>query len=222
MPTVTLAYLRQRVYDGLDNNTVFFTTDQVDRAINQGLRRLNVIVGFIQDTVPYPGFTIAGQSLYDTPDGILAPLRVYCEGRELEKLTLTELGQAYRSWAVDTTATKGPTARWAPIGLSRFVIHPIDAVGGNFLETQGIVPMTPLVADDDVMSLEDPWLDLIVRYAQARVLLKDSAQTFAQASLIYQQWISTLKNFTAWSGMRWPAYWYIKELNVTEKNAKVV
>ncbi len=217
MPTVSLAELRLSVYDDLDGNTGFFPAGQINAALNEGLRRLNLILGITQGIVALPGFTVANQLLYATPPGILVPMAVYLEGRELEKSSLREIAMRYRSWAVDTSDTSGPAMQWAPIGIGTFAIHPMDADGGSLLEVQGITPTVPLTADDQVVDLEDQWAELLVKYTRMRVLLKDSTAMFSQASgQIYPEFIRALKTAMIWSGMKFPAYFIEKRLESGE------
>ena len=218
MPTFTLAELRQEVYSDLDNNTGFYPIGQVNAAINECLYRLNLILGLLQDTIPITGgFAIGGQLIYPTPPGIMIPISVYAEQRELEKCSLRELSMRFRSWAVDTTTTKGPIAHWSPIGIGSFVIHPMSAIGGESLEVQGVTPTTPLLFDGQNISLEDQFAELVVKYARMRVLLKDSSATFSQASgEIYPDWIRTLKTDMLWQSMKFPRFWVEEQLQKNE------
>ena len=211
MPDFTLADLEQRVWDGLDNDVGLYPEPNVRGVLNEGLRRLNVAVGIAQDTIPVPGFSVAGQREYATPAGIVIPIKVYFEGRILEPFSLRELATRFRKWATDTTVNYGPVNRWAPIGLGMFIIHPIDAAGGNLIEVQGVVPMIPLTAPGQVISLEDQMCDILIDYAKSRIMLKESGTPFGQASLNYQEMIRKLKPLSLWKDLKFPPYFLVSD-----------
>ena len=213
MPSFTLATLQQLVLDKLDGNVGMYPLAQITLALNQGLRRLNLITGFQQATVPVPGWTVANQLVYNPPPGILIPITVYVEERELVKVgSLQELAEQHRNWATDTTATSGPTQRWAAIGITQFVIHPMDAVGGRLLEVSGVAPIIPLTAPGQTVNLDDEWVDMLVDYASTRVMIREIGAPFQGTMGIQRALVEKLKTLTIWSGMNWPEYWFAKQL----------
>lgn len=211
MPTVTLAALEARILADLDGNTAFYTEPFLRRVINQGLRRLNNLVGFHQAQVPVPGFTSAGGYLYDTPDGILFPLSVWYEQRELQLTSLQDLGRKHRSWSTETSATDGVVRNWAPAGLSRFVINPADAYGGALLEVFGVAPITPLVDPGNTVDLNDEFVEILVDYGVSRGQLPVGGQPFAVASMAYQRMVANIKEHLLFQSMVFPKYWLLKQ-----------
>lgn len=206
MPTFTLSQLSQLVWDGLDSNSGLYPQAQVTSVLNEVLRKTNLLVGWNQATVPVPGFTVANQLLYSTPAGIVIPLKVYFEERELEKYSLSKLAQKYRSWAVDQNLYEGQVARWFPIGLSTFGIHPLDAYGGGLLEVQGVAPVTPLVNSGDVVTLDDELCEVLVKYTRGRITLKEQGGPFAAASVAYQEFIRAMKGMAMIASFTFPRY----------------
>src|SRR5579863_3219021 len=130
MPVYTASQLQTLVLDQLDSSPEF-PLPSVLAVINQALYRLGLLTGFNQSTVPIPGFTQANTFQYNTPQGILIPLRLDVEGVAIDKYSLRRLAREFRDWTTDTTAFAGQISRWAMIGFSTFVIHPADAVGGQ-------------------------------------------------------------------------------------------
>lgn len=207
----TVAQLEQQVWDQLDNNTGEFPEPNVRAVLSQGLQRLNNLVGFSQDTVPVPGFSVANQLLYARPAGILIPLRVDFEGEELEKTSLARIARRYRDFAVDT----GKPSRWCLIGLRTFLIHPADPVGGGLLEVSGVAPIAKLGADtSETIDLDDEHAEILVDWAKFRLLLKEGGKSFSDASVSgYQAMISKAKTLALWESMTFPAYYMVKESN---------
>ena len=215
MPSVPLSQLEARVYSSLDGNQLEFPERFVRAALNEGLARLNLILGYNQVTLPIAGttgnFTVAGQREYNVPAGILIPIRVDFEGTEIQRLSLERLARAYRTWAVDTSTYMGPPARWASIGLKQFVIHPIDADGGSSLEVTGIANITPLVNQDDVVTLEDQFTEILIMYAKTRVMAKEPGKPFADQARQLQEMWKTVRKASIWKVNEWPLYWYGKQ-----------
>lgn len=212
MASVTLQQLETRVYDQLDANNLEFAEPFVRAAINQGLFRLNVLLGFSQATLPIAGnFTVQGQRQYPVPAGILIPLRLDFEGQELDRVSLSRLGRAYRTWAVDSTRDLGPVARWASIGLSQFVIHPIDALGGNSIEVTGIANLVPLAAPTDTILLDDQWQEIVVRFAKVRVMAKEPGKPFADIAQQLKDFWRGVQAQMIWKGVETPHYWLRKQ-----------
>lgn len=209
MPTFTLSQLEQRIWDSLDNNSGQYPEPQLRLVVNEGLRRLNLLTGFNQATVSVSGGSVANRLEYSTPAGIMIPMRLDYNGRELNRMSFRRLVQKRIDWATKTNAS-GPVSDWATISLTRFVICPIDAVGGSVLDMTGVAPITPLVNSGDPVTLDDAFADLLVDYGRMRAPLKEGGATFANASIAYQAMVKKLKTMTIWSGMAFPQYWLLK------------
>jgi hypothetical protein len=216
LPSLSTSALEGRVYDSLDNNQGMYPPAQVLAMLNEGLFRLNIICGLFQAIIPVPGFSVAGQLEYDVPTGILIPLRVYLEGRELEKTSLTRLGDKFRDWTGETSQYNGPVQRWAPVGTRKFVVHPREALGGQMLKVEGIVPSVPLSTPGYSTQLDDQFSDILTDHAKTRVLMKLGGKQFSDASLTRNEMVRKLKALTVWTGMKFPRYWILKETEPDE------
>lgn len=182
MPTVTLAELLVRVYDQLEQNDQLYTFAQLTAAINESYRIVNAFCGINQSLVSVPGFSVANQLLYTVPSPILFPLSAYFEGRLLRKSSLGSLARNNRGWATNSTHKSGPVRSWAPIGITQFVIHPYDSLGGRDIAVQGVIEPTPLVILTDILQVEDEYLDMIISLTAHRAQLKEGGRVFANSS----------------------------------------
>jgi len=205
--TFSLQQIDQRVLDALDNNSQEFPQQQRYAVINQGLYRLNNLCGFSQKTIAVPGFTVANQLIYSSPTGILIPLSVDFEGQRLEPTSRKRLARRYRDFTTDT----GLPREWARIGLSRFLIHPADSFGGGMLEMTGVANLTKLVQPGDTTLLEDQFIECVVLWAKARLLLKEGGKAFEDASMVFQQYFKQVKVLSIWSDLSFPSYWILQE-----------
>ncbi len=206
MPTITLADLRTLVYARVEDNTLLYTTAEVDAVINEAMRLTNLFTAFNQTSIQLPNFTVADQLLYDVPFPIIFPTRIAYEGKDLDKTGLIRIAQDYRYWATDTTNTYGPVGRWVPIGIKRFALHPIDSIGGASITITGVAEPTLLVAPGDVMQLDDDFVTLIVDYCGHRLVLKEGGKVFSDASLLIQSYWRNTKQLKRWQTFKAPRY----------------
>jgi len=211
VPTVTLANLEQQVWDRLDSNSNWYPELNVRYALNEGLKKSNLIVGWNQATINVSGNSVANQYLYSTPIGIVVPMRVEFAGRELNPVGLKSLTRKYRNWISDTSNLIGPVKYWSRIGISQFLLYPADSIGGSVVAVTGIAPVPMLVNQGDVVDLENHWTQLVVKYAAARCQLKDSGATFSMAQGIMKQVMIDLKLMSVWKSMEFPQEFALRE-----------
>lgn len=202
----TFAQLKQLTYARLENNNVMWEDAEVGDIINECLASINIITGFYQGTSPAL-ISGAGQLVYSTPAGMLYPQRVMFESSQLDPVPVTRIGRDYRTWTTDTTAKMGAVARWVPIGINYFAIHPADSIGGNSIFVTGVLETPELVLPTDAISLQDQYVDLLVNSVYSRIVLKLSGPaTLAGLSLYSKAIIPELKRLTILQSMRWPKF----------------
>ncbi len=202
----TLQDIDNLVLARLEGNDVMWETAERYNIINECLQNLNLVVGFYQGTAA-PIISGAGQLVYSTPSGMLYPLRCQFEASQLDPVPITRIGRDYRTWTTDTTAKMGPVARWVPIGINYFAIHPADSVGGNSIFVTGVMETPELVLPTDAITLEDQYASLLVTAAFSRLVLKISGpSTLAGLSLYPKVIIPELKRLTILESMRWPKF----------------
>ena len=206
MPIFTLASLESKCLGGLDNNTAEYPLTEVDFVINEVIRLVALFTGFYKATVQVPGYSVAKQLVYNTPPGILAANVISFEGRQLQKISLKRLARERRNWATDTTDSKGRVEFWAPVGASKFVISPIDSQGGRDISVTGMAEPPLLVDPDDVMTLENEYVELIPEYAVHRLLLKEGGKAFADASLSLNEFYDKLKQRSRYEKLKLDKY----------------
>ncbi len=210
MPTFTLAQLRTKAYSRVDNNTAFYGTDEVDQVINECVRVVALVTGFYRTTAQLPAWTVANQLVYTTPAGILIPTDIAFEGRQLQKISLKRLARQRRNWATDTTASKGRVEFWAPVGIGKFVISPKDAQGGRDLTITGLGTPPLLALPNDVLSIENEYVELITEYCAHRLPLKEGGKIFADGSLALNAFYKKLAQRKRLESWKQPKYWLVK------------
>lgn len=206
MPQYQLQDLDARVLDRLEGNSLFYVQTERTNAINEGLRVLNMYTGFTQGVVSVPGGTQAGRYIYDQPAGLLFPMAVAFNNRQLRRTTFRALAQRYRLWSQDTTTSFGPVAEWWPIGVQKFGIHPADVISGLPLAIVGVIEPTLLVNPTDVINLPDEFTETVVELAAHVLQLKEGGKIFADASALYQKFLSEMKDYGRWRWMIQPRY----------------
>ena len=210
MPLFTLADLRTRALDRLDGNAILYTNPELDWVINEAVRITALFTGFYRATVQLPEYTTAGIRIYDVPAGILVPTAVAFEGRQLQKISLKKLARKRRNWATDTTATHGQVEFWAPVGITRFVISPLDAAGGNDITLTGMAEPPLLVLPADVMQLENEYVELITEYCAHRLPLKEGGKIFTDASMGLNTYYSKMNERRRFTKLAMPKYYRLQ------------
>jgi len=201
-----LEQLQQLALDRVESNSLMFTLPKVTAVINESIQVINLISGFLQSTIAVPGNSVQNQLVYQTPVGILFPLRVQFNGTQLNPTPLWQLASDYYTWATDNTNKRGSVSRWAPIGINNFVIHPADSIGGGTIFVTGVIEPTPLVNPDDSMPLEDEFVSLIMTYCAHRLVFIEGGQPFAQAAPNYQEFLSVMKSKKMFAELRFPRF----------------
>ncbi len=207
MPTYTLSDLDSRVLDRLEGNSLFYVQSERTNAINEQLRVLNVFTGFTQGTVNVPGGTQIGRYTYDQPAGTLYPMAIAFNGRQLRRTTFRALTRDHRLWSQENTVNFGPVAVWWPIGIQKFGIHPADMVGSLSLAITAVIEPTLLVNQTDTINVPDEFTEIIIEGAAHVLQLKEGGKVFADASILYQKFLSEMKDYGRWRYMVQPRYW---------------
>jgi hypothetical protein len=206
MPSVTLAALQQATIDRLEENSQLYPLPDLTIAINEAYRQINLMAWLNQATVSVPGFSVAGQLVYQTPTPILIPLVAYFEGKQLGKSSLGSMARTHLSWATDTSIKNGIPREWVPIGINQFVIRPADSIGGRDIEISGVVEPVLLVNPGDVISVNDDFETMIVNLAAHRIQLREGGKVFASSSLLLQSFYHEMKQLCKLQQMRYPRY----------------
>lgn len=198
MPTATLAELDARLLGGrLENNSAFYTSAERTRALNHGIKVLNLMTGFLQRTERV--YTQANRVVYDTPSGILAPLWVTLDGEMLDKQGVFDLSHSHPQWLSETTDNTGVNTRvWVPIGLKKFAIYPGDSKGGKILSVTGVAEPTPLVNPTDVIGYPNEFSDAPIDYGSHLLQVKAGGTVAVQAMYAYQQFIARADELRRW------------------------
>lgn len=212
----TLTELQQLALDRLENNSTFYPTDVLTPIINEAICVSNAMCGWFSTTERV--VSQANQLVYDVPSSIVYPQRVQFEGIQLDPTPIDRIGQDYRSWVTDTISTfGGGVARWVPIGITKFAIHPMDSFGGNDIEVTGVAEPTTLVSGSDTMPLEDEWVSMVVDYCAMRAPLPNGGKMFADASMIYtRSFIPSIRKMKQLDRMKWPRYFVLRGAPVVE------
>jgi hypothetical protein len=209
MPSVTHAALKSRVLAQLDNNTAFYPELKVTRAINDGLQQLNLFTGIVQGPVTFT--TKVGRHYYYLPDGVITPLAVDLDGKQLRRTSLHNLAARRGRWLRETSANHGTTDVWAPVGSRTIAIHPADSKGGRTLRVVGVLEPTLLVADADVIDIPDEMVDAVEDLAVLGLQLKEGGSIFYQASGKYVEFQKQISEWERWKGIKHPRYTVEKE-----------
>jgi len=178
---VTVGQLKADLLGRVEGNSVFYDAQELLDAINEANLIVQLMSGHRQVTVSLSRLTIAGRVFYRIPDGVLIPMAVYFEQRQLNRSALSAINRHQPDWMRRRTAQWGPVDQWIPIGTRWFAIYPGDSKGGHHIEVTGIAAPTDLTSDSDVLEIEDIWADTLREQAYVALVLGDGGQILKTA-----------------------------------------
>lgn len=201
----TLDALDQAVLSRLEENSTFFRQTERYAIINEAIKCTNILSGFYQGSIL--DISQAGQLIYTTPIGMLYPQRVTFEGIQLDPIPITRIGQDYRTWTTDNTAKNGQVARWVPIGINYYCLHPADSNGGGSIEVTGVLEPPLLVLPDNSMILPDQYANIVIEYSASRLPLKCGGKNASDATILYSKSFQpAMKKLTNLQHFKFPKY----------------
>jgi hypothetical protein len=199
-----LSDLEQRVWGRLDGDTAFYRQPDVDRLLNEGSRIVNLFAGFSQDRVAL-GLTVQSWIFYRIPSPIVLPMKVYLDGKELQKSTLDGAGQTFPKWLQGRALRN--LSSWIPIGTRMFALAPPDSLGGRVLEVWGVTTPALLIGSNDTLTLDDDFTDLIVDYAYMNLAYREGGKPAADALKGYSGWMKRMRELQRFETKIAPKFW---------------
>ena len=208
MPLLTLSTLSERAYDRVDQNTLLYPQSQITAFVNEGIQVLNCLTGFYQQNVPLPYTTQQSRVWYDVPLPIVIMTRCQIDGQFIRRSTLLQLARSKPDWVQDNTANQmSSISSWGTHGLTKFFLHPADAIGGQQVVVTGVVNPPTLVNPTDSI-LAPNWLQSAFDlYCSCSITLKESSALFGQQSKDLVSFYKLVKKYTTFRGLITPRYW---------------
>jgi hypothetical protein len=148
---MTRKQIRERILTALNDSAtapVFFREADVHQSITDGQEVLSEEAPLIKVTYTLP--RRAGALLYSLPgvgDRIQAPYRLWLPDlqRRLEPVELTDLDARHETWMT----VPGDPYVWAPVDWRTFLIWPVPAAGGGWLQVDCYAWPEPMTDDAD-------------------------------------------------------------------------
>lgn len=128
MPTTsTIAQLAPAVGQRLQDPTFVFWDEQFEvyAGLAEAITELLLIIGRPTVTFNSPVTLHPNAVWQPMPSGLLAITDIFLAGRRLSKTTLRSLDVLCASWTSSWESDRASLpARWAPLGLNYFIVHP--------------------------------------------------------------------------------------------------
>lgn len=171
---MTRSELRQRILRALNDDPtapVFWALAEIDTYIDEGMEVLAELAPALKRTFTVP--RREGQMLYSLAGvgaNVQTPYRIWLPDlhRRLEPWSLTDLDGHYEQWMT----VQGDPWYWAPVDWQQFVLWPIPATGGGWLEVSCAVWPDALEADSDIPEFVPADHAALVVYAEMLGQLK--------------------------------------------------
>jgi hypothetical protein len=154
---ITLATLRQELQDKYESLPLW-TVTEANNAINESLRRWNMLTGQWKQKVVLNTTQVNGIPTvwYALPGSLVYNMRVEWNEYPVEQTSIGDLDYGHSTWEGETTKTLNVPTRpslCAPAGLQMIAIWPADATLPNSLTIDGIARTPALVNDTDFVDL---------------------------------------------------------------------
>jgi hypothetical protein len=150
---------------------------------------------------------------------MLMPLMIAFEGRQLQKTSPAKLSRLRRNWATATTAGYGAVDYWVPYGIGQFILNPIDSVGGNSLTITGLGEPPLLVDSNDVLVIENEYVELITAYSAHRLPLKLGGKIFADGSIEINEFYEKLRERARYESWKLPPPYRLLKVEIRPATA---
>ncbi len=167
----------------------YYTRAEILDAVWEGLLELTLISGHLQTDV---NVTLTGNSIQAAPNHV-AILHIRIGNGALQKYTLDELDDAQPAW--DSAPQVANPRIWANVGANKFLTHPrTSSVSKTAVCT--VLELPPMLAETDVIPLEDEYIDALIHYAFSIARLKEGGVELKDALTDYDIFLQRVGNLT--------------------------
>lgn len=201
MATSTIAAMSVQVNDRLQDPTNVFWLQrfEVFAGLAEAISEMLLIIGR-PTQVFNSSVTLQPNTCFQPmPAGLLAITNLQLNGRALWKTTLRSLDFLQSSWGSNWQSDRAANpARWAPLGLNMFIVHPapiqpisvnVSGVAYPFVDT-----WPPTGAETSCFEKNiDQALEM---YAAAYARVKECGQDFQEGQLLYRRFLEIGKRYS--------------------------
>lgn len=192
--TSTLAEMAPQVQDRLqDPNGIFWNLQYETYAgLAEGISELLLIIGR-PTTIFNQSITLTPNTCFQPmPTGLLCVTNIRTTLSAMGKTTMRNLDYLCSSWSPSWQSERGPMPkRWAPLGLSQFIVHPAPSLPIQVNVTGIAYPFTdtwpPNGTEASVFQKE--FNQAIEMYAASYCRAKETGQDFQEGLSMYQAFL---------------------------------
>ena len=174
---------------------------EIYSAIAEAMNDLMVLVGRPTETVAVQ-FNLTPNNVWQTvPKGVFLIADVWGAKGLLRKLTLFDLDYSQSSWSNDwesDISDAGPV-RWAPIGMTRFLVHPAPSAPQTVLIDAIQYPVSDTFYPpngNEIIPFHNEFHVALEQYAAHYCRLKEGTSEFQESMLLYQEYLNLAQRLT--------------------------
>lgn len=201
MATSTIASLAPAVGDRLQDPTFTFWLEnfEVYAGIAEAMSELLLLVGrptnYFNQLV-----TIEPNTCFqEMPSGLLCITNINLNGSFLKKTSLHSLDYTQSSWSSAWQSDRAASpARWAPLGLNLFIVHPAPLYPITAQVTGVQVPLSDTwpPSGNETSPFEKNLDQALELFAASYCTVKETGNEFVEGQKLYQQFLSIAKRYT--------------------------
>ena len=199
--TSTIAQLAPAVGERLQDDTFIFWQEQfeVNAALAEAISELLLIVGRPTVIFNRPVTLLANTVWQPMPSGLLAITDIRSISSRLQKTTMRSLDVLCASWNSSWESDRAiQPVRWAPLGLSMFIVHPAPLLPIPVNVTGIAYPLTDTWPPDGTET--SPFAknvdQALQMYAAHYARVKECGQDFEEGLPLYQAFLEIGQRMT--------------------------
>lgn len=203
-----LNQLAAQVFQRLEEdpaNPVFWTVYEVWNALVEAMNEAALICGTVQTAQTLPLTLPVNTNFVAMPAGAIALLRVV-GANAVPKTEIFALDEMLPGWENAGGAAASPPVQtiqyWFPVGFDQFGVYPQLTVAQQVTVAYLSYPMQEAPASytgNETTPFQQEYECALTQYAAHVLRLKESGQEFEQSQAEYQEFLSTMRNLSAFS-----------------------
>jgi len=201
-----LPYLYSRVDESVENGPVFWSQNEATSALMEAMCDLLLLVGRPDMIVSVPFEVQPNTPFQIVPKGVFAVTGLQGPVSEVWKVTLQDLDGAQVAgpdWEQDIGDS---ITTWAPLGFTKFIVHPSVAQAQTVLLTGIASPVTDMwpYGGSEAVPFHDEFFQAIEKYATHYLQFKAGGGDFKASMADYESYLADAKRMTALENRRDP------------------
>lgn len=163
----------------------YWSREEILDLVWEGLLEATLVSGHLQESV---NLTLTGNSVQAAPNHV-AILHIRVGNNSMQKYSIDDLDSAKPTWDSDPQSVN--PSIWAAIGTTKVLTHPRTTATGKVVVCT-VLEFPPVLAESDVIPLEDEYVEALANYAFSVARLKEGGAEFRDSMVDYDRYLERI------------------------------